>query len=99
MSSCLLTAGVTKQCAHEFGGLKELYIGNFSEVTSTELDLDGQISGFTMSSSGATFYTFEYIKDTGQALEELQENLKDIFGDLTGGHIPGVRKVAELQIA
>lgn len=35
----------------------------------------------------------------GDSLEELQENLKDIFGDLTGGHIPGVRKVAELQIA
>ena len=73
MSSCLLTAGVTKQCAHEFGGLKEMYIGNFSEVTAAGLDTDGQITGFTMS-TGATFYTFEYVKDTGQALEELQEN-------------------------
>ena len=72
--SCLLTSGVTKQCAHEFGGLKELYIGNFSEVTSTAVDADGSITGFTMSSTGATFYTFEFIKDTGQALEELQEN-------------------------
>lgn len=35
----------------------------------------------------------------GESLEELQENLKDIYNDLTGGHIPGVRKVAELQIA
>ena len=35
----------------------------------------------------------------GESLEELQENLKDIYDDLTGGHIPGVRKVAELQIA
>ena len=35
----------------------------------------------------------------GESLEELQENLKDIFNDLTGGHIPGVRKVAELQLA
>ena len=35
----------------------------------------------------------------GKSLEELQENLKDIFNDLTGGHIPGVRKVAELQFA
>ncbi len=35
----------------------------------------------------------------GESLEELQENLKDIFEDLTGGHIPGVRKVAELQLA
>jgi predicted RNase H-like HicB family nuclease len=35
----------------------------------------------------------------GESLAELQENLKDIYGDLTGGHIPGVRKVAELHIA
>ncbi len=35
----------------------------------------------------------------GETLEELQENLKDIFNDISGGHIPGVRKVAELQIA
>ncbi len=35
----------------------------------------------------------------GESLEELQENLKDIFTDITGGHIPGVRRVAELQFA
>jgi predicted RNase H-like HicB family nuclease len=35
----------------------------------------------------------------GQSLKELQENLKDIHDDLTGGHIPGVLKVAELQVA
>lgn len=35
----------------------------------------------------------------GETLEELQENLKDLYDDLTGGHILGVRKVAELQVA
>ena len=35
----------------------------------------------------------------GESLEELQENLKDLYEDLTGGQIPGVRKVAEFQIA
>ena len=35
----------------------------------------------------------------GKSLKELQENLKDIYSDLTGGHIPNVRKTAELQIA
>lgn len=34
----------------------------------------------------------------GRSLEELQENLKDLYDDLTGGQIPNVRKVAELQI-
>lgn len=35
----------------------------------------------------------------GESLEELQEHLKDIYDDLTGGKIPGVRRMAELQIA
>jgi len=71
--SCLLTSGATRQCAHEFGGLKELYIANFSEVTSVDVSLTtGEATGFTMS-TGATFYTFEFLKDTAQALEELQD--------------------------
>ena len=35
----------------------------------------------------------------GVSLEELEDNLKDLYADFTGGHIPGVRKVAELRIA
>ena len=35
----------------------------------------------------------------GESLEDLQAHLKDLLEDLTGGHIPGVRKVAELQLA
>ena len=35
----------------------------------------------------------------GETLEELQENLKDLFTELTIGNIPGIRRVAELHIA
>ena len=35
----------------------------------------------------------------GETLEELRENLKDLYNDLTSGQIPGVRRVAELPIA
>ena len=34
----------------------------------------------------------------GETREELEENLVDIYKELTGGAIPGVRKVAELQV-
>lgn len=34
----------------------------------------------------------------GATLEELQENLRDIYDDVAGGKIPGVRRMAELQI-
>jgi predicted RNase H-like HicB family nuclease len=35
----------------------------------------------------------------GQTIDELQENLKDLYEELTSGRIPGVRRVAELEIA
>jgi predicted RNase H-like HicB family nuclease len=35
----------------------------------------------------------------GATQEELQKNLKDIYEELTSGRIPGVRRVAELQVA
>lgn len=34
----------------------------------------------------------------GETLQELEENLRDIYADLTSGAIPCVRKVAELQV-
>lgn len=35
----------------------------------------------------------------GETLEELEENLKDIYNELTSGSIPCVRKMAELVVA
>ena len=34
----------------------------------------------------------------GETLQELEDNLRDIYADLTSGAIPSVRKVAELQV-
>lgn len=33
-----------------------------------------------------------------ETLEELQENLKDLYKELTGNKIPGARRVGELHI-
>ncbi len=35
----------------------------------------------------------------GETLEELQENLRDIYMELTSGNLPNIRRVAELHIA
>ncbi len=35
----------------------------------------------------------------GSTQGELEENLRDIYEELTSGRIPGVRRVAELQVA
>ena len=34
----------------------------------------------------------------GESLEDLGENLKDLYKDLTSGSIPGIRRLAELQV-
>lgn len=34
----------------------------------------------------------------GESLDELRENLRDVYNDLTGGTIPCVRRVAELKV-
>jgi len=35
----------------------------------------------------------------GESLAELEENLRDIYDDLTSGAIPNVRRRAELHVA
>ena len=52
--SCLLSAGVTRSCGFQFGGLKKVYLANFEEVDSVATQTDGAITGVTMTSTGAT---------------------------------------------
>jgi len=35
----------------------------------------------------------------GESLEDLKEHLRDLYGDLTSGAIPAVRRVSELEVA
>jgi hypothetical protein len=35
----------------------------------------------------------------GETIQELEENLRDIYKELSSGNIPCVRRVAELEIA
>lgn len=35
----------------------------------------------------------------GESIEELEDNLRDIYHELSSGNIPAVRKVAELEVA
>jgi hypothetical protein len=34
----------------------------------------------------------------GETVDELEENLRDLYRDLTSGAIPGIRRVAEMTI-
>lgn len=35
----------------------------------------------------------------GESIDELKENLRDIYAELTSGNIPNVRRVVELDVA
>jgi hypothetical protein len=35
----------------------------------------------------------------GETLEDLQEHLRDLYADLSGGQIPGIRKVDDLVLS
>lgn len=34
----------------------------------------------------------------GESIAELEENLRDLYRDLTSGEIPGIRRIAELTV-
>lgn len=42
---------------------------------------------------------FPDYKTQGETLDELKENLADIYEELTGDHIPNVLHVGELRVA
>ena len=35
----------------------------------------------------------------GETLDDLKDHLRDLHHDLTSGHLPGIRKVAELVVS
>ena len=41
---------------------------------------------------------FPDYRTQGESLEELKENLKDLYQELTDGSIPCVRRIAELEV-
>jgi predicted RNase H-like HicB family nuclease len=44
------------------------------------------------------FVEFPDYLTQGETLAELEENLRDLYRDLTSGEIPGIRRIAELKV-
>jgi len=44
------------------------------------------------------FMEFPDYPTQGETLVELEENLHDLYRDLTSGEIPGIRRITELTI-
>ncbi len=44
------------------------------------------------------FESFPDYRTQGETLQELEENLRDLYRDLTSGESPGIRRVADLVL-
>lgn len=69
MSCTQILNGITVDCEPSIGGLKVVYIANYSEVEAYEVT-DGQITSITMA-SGKTFQTYTFRRNTANMTSTL----------------------------
>lgn len=69
MSCSQTLAGITLDCDSSVGGIKEVYIANYADVTEVAL-ADDKVSGITMTNS-AKFKKYEFRKQTGSMTSTL----------------------------
>ena len=70
--------------------LPQRYTGEMSTARYVHWQDQGMWLGY--------FEEFPDYLTQGETLEDLQENLRDFYKDLTSGEIPGIRRVAELPV-
>ena len=67
MANCVLTNGIPIECMDNTGGIKNVYIGAFSDATTFTYDADEIIDTVT---SAETYYTFKFRPQTSSLTEE-----------------------------
>lgn len=80
MSTCncsLITEGIPKGCDNNAGGVVKIYITDFCNIdTITEDSPLGEITGITLE-SGASFYEFEFNRETSNFTENAVVNIQN----------------------
>ena len=74
MANCVLTEGIPLACLESTGGVKNVYIGAFSDITTFTYDADEIIDTVTSTES---FYTFKFRPQTASYGEELSKSLEN----------------------
>ncbi len=72
--SCNLTAGIALGCRDNVGGLKTLWITDFTNITSITSDSGDTITAI---SGMGTFYEFQLIRTTSQLTETVNASLEN----------------------
>lgn len=68
MSCTLINSGIPKSCDNNSGGIKNVYITDYSNVLSTTAS-GGEITAFSLA-SGTKFYDYEFLKYTSTFAEK-----------------------------
>jgi len=71
-TACAITSGITLDCRDSMGGLKEVYIIPFSDITSFAV-ASGVVTGITKA-TGKQFYKFENLPQTADWTSEITGN-------------------------
>ncbi len=66
--ACAITAGISKSCGYKVGGLNQLWLANYAEISGITS------SATTFITTGNTWYEFEFEKNTGSFVSELVVN-------------------------
>ena len=74
MANCVLTEGIPLACLDSTGGVKNVYIGAFSDSTTFTYDADDVIDTVTSTES---YYTFKFRPQTASYSEELTKSLEN----------------------
>lgn len=74
MANCVLTEGIPLACLDSTGGVKNVYIGAFSDATTFTYDADDVIDTVT---SAESYYTFKFRPQTASYNEELTKSLEN----------------------
>lgn len=70
---CLITNGIERACDFAVGGIKgSLWLANEADISAIAYDSTGQITGVTMTSTGATFYEFQPELNSASFVQSLQ---------------------------
>ena len=81
--SCLINAGLSRDCGFSFGGLSALYLLSKTEIASVAKSSDNTITGITFTTGATEMIAFEFEPNTGQLLQELQAGSASRFVNQT----------------
>ena len=70
---CALTQGYNLDCRSSYGGVKEVYVIEFENVTATTVSAGGVVTAITKAST-KTFKKYNLILQTGEVTEDMTGN-------------------------